>query len=133
MLHSTNAITQLKRKEATSVGNILRLMPTFRSLADGCTSPPEASATMQNESKSEFSRLTVGLAIREVRGMEGGDSDYYDACRRIAVSRIFKKLFYIMYRYAARWRVSDVGYGNISLLMTKRGVVACRNSSTNRF
>lgn len=64
---------KLKTKEAKNVGDILELLQTFRLLADAnITTSGDADAIVAkvNEedraSKTEFSRLSVGLALRQV-------------------------------------------------------------------
>lgn len=70
---------KLKAKEAKNVGEILDLLPTFRSLVDtyettelsgaGDRAPEtsrDAVHTASAENGTEFSRLAVGLVVRQV-------------------------------------------------------------------
>lgn len=67
---------KLKAKEAKNVGDILELSRTFRSLADanmttGTSGDSGAAEVKADEAErasgAEFSRLSVGLALRQVR------------------------------------------------------------------
>ncbi|CAN0438056.1 unnamed protein product [Ascophyllum nodosum] len=66
---------KLNRKEAKNVGDILDLMPTFRSLANSCLatssdgdgSVSQGTTVVHNGGEAGLSRLAVGLAVREVK------------------------------------------------------------------
>ncbi len=75
MLCDENVPQKLKSKEAKHVGDILELSETFRSLADanmaGLGDDTRAAAEAkidgaEGKDGARFSRLSVGLAVREV-------------------------------------------------------------------
>eukprot|EP00904_Undaria_pinnatifida_P010376 jgi/Undpi1/6469/HiC_scaffold_20.g08948.m1 len=66
---------KLKSKEAKNVADILELAPTFRKLADAYAATPNAAGALETEDGgaaeavdgASFSRLAVGLAVRQAR------------------------------------------------------------------
>lgn len=78
--HTTRSIDvrKLKSKEAKNVADILELAPTFRKLTDAYAATPNAAGTLETEDGgaaeavdgASFSRLAVGLAVRQVSRAE---------------------------------------------------------------